>query len=66
MTPYGVVISLLLVTPWAFVGVMAVGAALARLQHGGRDERAETRSAGSARGEAVVAGGAASLASRPG
>ena len=34
MTAYAVVITLLLVCPWAVVGVTAVGAALARLRPG--------------------------------
>ena len=41
MTAYAVAITLLLVCPWAVVGVMAVGAALARLRPGYTHRAAE-------------------------
>jgi len=37
MTAYTVLITLLLVSPWALVGAMVVSAALARLQLGRRN-----------------------------
>jgi hypothetical protein len=55
MTTYAVVITLLLVCPWAVVGVMAVGAALARLRSGWRTGRLRPRGDWG-RGPATVAG----------
>ncbi len=36
MTPYGVVITVLLISPWVLIGVVILGAAIGRLQTGRR------------------------------
>ncbi len=45
MTAYAMVITILLVFPWAVLGVMGVGAAVTRLRPGRHTERRHTRDA---------------------
>jgi len=64
MTAYAVVITILLVFPWAILGVMGVGAAVTRLRRGRPTERRHSRDAD--RSNAAIPGFARTVPARAG